>query len=321
MNTEGMPMNPRPAHVALVSALLLAGSFGCRKPKTVKQDPKKQATAASLLADGKLYLQHGRWDEARKQLRFIEENLPNNEVFPETKLLLGDSYFYASTSSLPEALVEYQSFLSYFPKHPMRDYALYHVALCHYASIANAERDQASTRKAIDAFQQLLRESPGSVYVVDVKAKILQCWRRLAESELMVGIFYVKSHHWQGAERRIKGLMETYPEYVDRERAYYFLAEAMNNKEVDPEIMTQWEKDYLAKLGKEDFSKLDKEERAAMVLAGSTLRKEEIAKYRKEARASYQKLVESYPASVWAGRAKDRLVEMGQAGVKEELDS
>jgi outer membrane protein assembly factor BamD (BamD/ComL family) len=40
-----------------------------------------------------------------------------------------------------------------------------------------------------------------------------------------------------------------------------------------------------------------------------------------EAKGFYQKLVESYPTSAWAARARDRLVEMGQAGVREELDS
>ena len=42
---------------------------------------------------------------------------------------------------------------------------------------------------------------------------------------------------------------------------------------------------------------------------------------RQEARSYYQKLVESYPASPWAARASDRLVEMGQTGLREELDS
>ncbi|NTV75570.1 MAG: hypothetical protein HGA66_15375, partial [Holophaga sp.] len=48
---------------------------------------------------------------------------------------------------------------------------------------------------------------------------------------------------------------------------------------------------------------------------------EELDKYKEEAKGFYQKLVESYPGSEWAGRANDRLLEMGQTGRKEELDS
>lgn len=316
-------MTQRPALALLAALLLLGGGAACRKPKVVKTKAKAptQVTAAQLLEEGRVLLQHGRWEDGRKQLRYLEENLPNNEVFPTAKLLIADSFFFSGTTGLPEALVEYRSFLNFFPRHPMRDYALYHAALCHYAAIENAERDQASTQKAIEAFQDLLKESPGSVYAVDAKAKILQCWRRIAESELVVGIYYVKSRNYPAAERRIKGLLETYPEYVDRERAYYYLAEAMNRKDVDADLMVQWEKDYLAKMGKDDFRQLSPEELKALREAAVVLADQERAKYKAEARANYQKLVESYPQSVWAGRAKDRLVEMGQKGIQEELDS
>ena len=177
-----------------------------------------------------MYLQNGKWDEGRKMLRSIEERLPYSPEFAKAKLLIADSFFYGSTSTYPEALVEYKSFLNYFPRSERRDYALFRIALCHYASIENAERDQAETRKAMEAFQDLLRDAPGSVYAVDARAKITQCWRRLAESELMVGIFYVNNFNYGPAERRLKELLDTYPDYVDRERAYYYLAEALRKK-------------------------------------------------------------------------------------------
>jgi outer membrane protein assembly factor BamD len=207
------------------------------------------------------------------------------------------------------------------PHHESRDYALYRIALCHYASIETAERDQAETRRALESFQQLLREAPGSLYVTDAKSKVVQCWRRLAEHELMVGIFYVNSFHFAGAEKRLKELLETYPEYVDRERAYYFLGEALRRKYVPIDAIQNWEKAQLVKLGKPEGTKLAGAELTAFQKELAVFTTAEIARYREEAKTYYQKLVESYPASAWAARAKDRLVEMGQGGVKEELDS
>jgi outer membrane protein assembly factor BamD len=195
------------------------------------------------------------------------------------------------------------------------------MALCHYASIENAERDQAETRKALDAFQALLKEAPGSLYAVDGKTKITQCWRRIAESELMVGIFYVKSSHFPGAERRIKGLLETYPEYADRERAYYYLGEAMRSRPVEPDQIKQFLKEYLARVGKDDFAKLSRAESAEYSKQLSAMMKEEKDKYLNEAKSYYRRLVESYPGGEWAHHASDRLVEMGQTGLKEDLDS
>ena len=310
----------KPLLFTLSVLLLLAGALACRKPK-VAIDEYAGKTAKDLLASGELYLQNGRWDEGRKILRTIEERLPSSAEFPRAKLLIADSFFFGSTSTFPEALVEYKSFLNYFPRDAQRDYALYRVGLSHYASIENAERDQAETRRALDAFQELMKEAPGSIYSLDAKTKITQCWRRLAESELMVGIFYVKSFHFAGAEKRIKGLLETYPEYADRERAYFFLGEAMRQKPVEPELIKHFQKDYLAKLGKEDGTAFTKEEGAAFGKDFTAMIKEEQAKYAVEAKGYYKKLVESYPGSAWAGKASDRLVEMGQTGLKEELDS
>ena len=304
-------------------ALLTGGSMGCNKPKTAKatKDEFVGKTPKDMLALGELYLTNGKWEEGRKMLRVIEERFPSAPEFPKAKLLVADSFFFGSTSSYPEALVEYKSFLNYFPRDEMREYARYRIALCHYAAIESAERDQAETRKALDSFQDLMKESPGSIYAVDAKTKVSQCWLRLSEAELMVGIFYVKSYQFAGAEKRLKDLLEIYPEYADRERAYFYLGEAMRQKPVPNSVLQQWQKDYCAKLKKDDFSQFTKEELAEWNKFLTITFKAERDKYITEAKGYYKKLVESYPGSEWAVRASDRLVEMGQAGLKEELDS
>jgi outer membrane protein assembly factor BamD len=300
--------------------LLLGGGLACKKAKT-KADPYRNMSAAQLLSSAEVYMQNGKWDEGRRMLRSIEERLPSSPEFPKAKLLVADSYFYGSTSNYPEAIVEYKSFLNYFPRSEQRDYAMYRIALCHYASIENAERDQSETRKAMKAFQDLLREAPGSVYAVEARAKVTQCWRRLAESELMVGIFYVNAFRYGPAEQRLKDLLETYPDYVDRERAYFYLAEALRKKGVTPAQERAFQKEFLAKVDKDDMPDLSRAELAQYKAELDQYRREETARGRQEARSYYQKLVESYPTSPWAARASDRLVEIGQTGLAEELDS
>jgi outer membrane protein assembly factor BamD len=313
----------RPSTLILLlpAALLLGLALACNGKPSTAPDPYRTRTAPDLLASGIVYLQNGKWEEGRKMLRSIEERLPSSPEFPTAKLLIADSFFFGSSSSYPEAMVEYKSYLNYFPRSERRDYALFRIALCHYASIENAERDQAETRKAMESFQDLLREAPGSVYAVDAKAKITQCWRRLAESELMVGVFYVNSFNYAPAEKRLKELLETYPDYVDRERAYYYLAEALRKKKLQPDQLKAFQAGFLAKLDKDDTAKLSQAELARYQAELKQYTDDELAKNREEARSYYEKLVESYPTSVWAARASDRLVEMGQVGLKEELDS
>jgi outer membrane protein assembly factor BamD len=303
---------------ALTLTAALAGlGLGCRKPKAVD----KGVTAAELMTTADKQMKQGKFNEARLTLRHLEEYLPASAEFPKAKLMLGDSFFFQPSASYPEAEVEYASFLNYFPRHELRDYAMYHRALCHFCSIESAERDQTETRKALEGFQQLLTESPGSPYAGETRAKILQCWRRIAEHELIVGVFYVNTYYYPGAERRLKSLLETYPDYVDRERAYYYLAEAMRQRFLTMEEVVQFNKDYAIKLQKESLKDLTKEELTQYGKDFKAFDTERIKGYRSEAKSYYQKLVESYPGSEWARRAADRLITMGTSGVKEELDS
>ncbi len=129
------------------------------------------------------------------------------------------------------------------------------------------------------------------------------------------------AYNYPAAENRLKGLLQTYPEYVDRERAYFYLGEALRKKFVTQEVLTQFNKEYLAKYQKKDFTELTPSDLARYRLDFDKFSKEEIAKYREEGKGFYQKLVESYTTGEWATRARERLVEMGQRDVKEELDS
>lgn len=303
---------------ALTLVATLAGlGLGCKKPTAVD----KGVTATELLATADKQMKQGKFNEARTTLRHLEQYLPGSAEFPKAKLMLGDSFFFQSSPSYPEAEVEYASFLNYFPRHELRDYAMYHRALCHFSSIESAERDQTETRKALGGFQQLLAESPGSPYAGETRAKILQCWRRIAEHELVVGVFYVNTYFYPGAERRLKNLLETYPDYVDRERAYFYLGEAMRQRLLADDDFATFNKDYATKLGKEDLKDLNKEQVEQYGKDFRAYSEEKVKGYRAEAKSYYQKLVESYPGSEWARRAADRLITMGTSGVKEELDS
>ena len=303
----------------LAALLALGGGLACHKPKTGIYAGE---TSDQLLDQGRTLLKRGKVTDARRMLRYIEENMPGTKAYPEAKLLLGDSFFFQSGASYPEALVEYTGFLTYFPNDARRDYALYQIALCHYAAIDSAERDQTETRAAIQAFDQLLKESPGSPYAQEAKDKVTQCWRRVAEHELVVGIFYVNSYNYPGAQTRLTGLLETYPDYVDRERAYYYLGETFRQRMPSLEELEAWGKGELDQKfdGKTTYKDLDKGQQKQMREDQQAWAKGQIEGWRQQAKDYYQRLVESYPSSEWARHASDRLVEMGQTGLKEELD-
>ena len=305
--------------VALASLVL---GTACNRPRRTAA-PRVytgELTSAQLLEKGETELQRRKWAEGRQTLKLIEEFLPASLEFPAAKLLIADSYFYGSRSGFLEAEVEYQSLLNYFPNHPRKEYVLYRIALCRYATIENGERDQTATHSAIEAFNRLLQEAPGSVYATDARIKLNQCWMRLAEHELAVGIFYVNSYRYAAAENRLKGMLETYPEHSDRERAYFYLGEALRRKYPNPEVVALEYRAFLDTVNKLEEDRLTSEERKLWQTVYEAFVKAEIDSYTAEARTYFQRLIESYPGSIWAGRARDRLLELGQTRVTEELD-
>jgi len=313
-----------PSHLLplALSALALAlVATGCKKPQRAAPIRKAPTVSAQeLMEKGENQLNNGKWDDGRETLKLIEEYMPSSAYFPRAKLLIADSLFYSRKNNFPLAEVEYQSLLNYFPRHDQKDYVLYRIALCHFVQIEDSQRDQAVTRKAIEAFNRLLSETPGTLYATDAKAKINMCWARLAEHELGVAIFYVNTNQFRAAETRLKNMLETYPEFSDRQRAYYYLGEALRRKYPTRDDFTQEFQSFLGSIGKTDEDTLSSTERKQWDLRRDFFLKDQTDKFTAEARAYYLRLVESYPNSVWAGLARDRLLALGQTRITEELD-
>ena len=108
---------------------------------------------------------------------------------------------------------------------------------------------------------------------------------------------------------------------MDRERAYFYLGEAMRQRLLSGEELNQFNKDYAVKLQKETLKDLSKEQVAQYGKDLQAYGAERAKVFHAEAKSYYRKLVESYPDSEWSRRASDRLVTMGLEGAKEELDS
>jgi outer membrane protein assembly factor BamD len=306
----------------LTMTVLTALGLACTKPKpqNVSKQFDQSMTAPALLERGERELKRKKWEDGRATLKLIEEYLPSSEEFPRAKLLIADSYFYANKYGYAEAEVEYKSFLNYFPRHPQREYVLYRIALCAYAAIENGERDQTATFKAIEAFNKLIEEIPGSPYATDARARTNECWRRIAEHELAIGIFYVNVYQFAAAEKRLKEMLEAYPEQSNRERAYYYLGEALRRKFPSPELYEQEMRAFLESIEKTEDDALTSQEKKQWAERREAFFKSQIDGYVAEAKSYYQRLVESYPNSPWAGRARDRLLELGQTKITEELD-
>ena len=267
------------AWAAALAALLLAGGAckstgGARKPDKLTQEllttPKE-----TLFAKGKGLIEKKKWEQGRKYLSYVFETYPNDPLGRDALLLVADSYVkQGGTASYTEARYRYRDYLNRYPDAPRRDYARYQFAYCSDKEHESPDRDQTSTREAIQQYQALIREFPDSGFAGAARERIRQLGDLLAEHEFAVGYFYMRKGALGSAMGRFSALEERFPDYGARDKLFFY------------------EGRTLARLG----------------------RQEEAARY-------FSRLLEEYPKSDFAKKAKDRLRKLKPPGASEEKEA
>jgi outer membrane protein assembly factor BamD len=232
---------------ALISVLLLSAA-GCASAGKKKPDKLTQELLSTpkevLFEKGKALLAKKKYDMGRKYLNFVFETYPNDTQGREALLLVADSYFrQGSTTGYTEARFRYRDYLNRYPGAPQRDYARYQFALCYDKEHEKPDRDQTSTREAIDQYSALLREFPNSMYTAQARERIRRLSDVLAEHEFQVGFFYMRKGAPGAALARFAGLEERFPEYGARDKLFFYSARVLRRLGRDQEAER-----YLARL-------------------------------------------------------------------------
>lgn len=125
-----------------------------------------------------------------------------------------------------EAIASYEDFLKQHPASTRKSDILLRLGKAHFNQILSADRDQTATRNALATFEQLQKNFPGKVNPQELDDLILQCRNRLAENEIYIGHFYLKTKRYHAAIGRLNKLRSNYPEYDDMGQVLLYLAQA-----------------------------------------------------------------------------------------------
>lgn len=227
----------------LIFALLLVGTACSKKRETLSDRlVAGKLTIPEIYRSATQHMNERKFIEARKWYRLIEAHAPDSQYFAESKLKIADSYFFDKMATYVEASIEYKSFLTHFPTHPMADYAQYQYGMCFFTEIEYADRDQTSTLTAFTEFKNLIDKYPNSPYSEKAKEKIDLCMLRLAEHEFTVGHYYFRRGRGfeLSAESRFKGMIDNYAGQFDELKTYFYLAETLWRREKYKEAMSYY---------------------------------------------------------------------------------
>lgn len=167
-------------------------------------------TAQTLAWDGMDDYESGDYEGAREAFEKLKDWYPYSEYAKLAELKIADANY--RLGNYEEAIFAYEEFESLHPRNEAIPYVIYQMGMCHFEQIDTPDRDQESTRKALDTFARLMRDYPSDPYAAKAQENINFCLRSLALSELNIGRFYLKGGHPKAALRRFKNVLSRYPD-------------------------------------------------------------------------------------------------------------
>lgn len=201
-------------------------------PKTVVP-PVKQA--AVYFQEGEEFFEKGLYRDAIASWEKVRDSYFSPELNTLAELKIAEAHFLSE--EYIEAAVAYEAFLKNRPDHARVPDVLYQLGLSYIQQMLKFDQDQTSTIYALNAFQTLQQRFPQDRRSEEVQVYIDRCLNQLAANELYVGEFYLKAKAYQASIKRIEGLLKKYPNYYERDKAYFILGQAyLHNGEKDKAV-------------------------------------------------------------------------------------
>lgn len=238
----------------LVAIVVAACSRGPRAMRPVVDPEFLNLSKEQIFEKGEALFADRKWLRARTHFSHVYENFPNDPLGRRSLLRVADTYFNQSDPlSLVEAQYKYRDFLNRYPGSESADYAMLQIAMVSYKQMERPDRDQQKTREAVEKFEDMIRTYPRSPLRADAEAKLVEARDRLAKHEHIVARFYAKRGSWNAAVQRLNFLIDTYPNYSERDAAFFELGTALANLGRDGEARLYFER-VLSEFPQSDYA-------------------------------------------------------------------
>ncbi|MBK8198308.1 MAG: outer membrane protein assembly factor BamD [Acidobacteria bacterium] len=142
------------------------------------------------------------------------------------KSMVMSAYASYKTHDYTTALAATERYLALHPGGSEAEYAYYLTALCYFDQIVDVGRDQATTERARDALNDIVRRFPQSEYAKDARIKLDMVNDQLAGKEMTVGRWYLRTNQTLSAVNRFRSVVENYQTTGHAPEALHRLVEA-----------------------------------------------------------------------------------------------
>lgn len=164
-------------------------------------------------------LQKTKYKKAAEKFEQVEIEHPYSQWAVKAKLM--GAYAYYKNEDYDDAVLALDRFIKYHPGNKDVAYAYYLKGMCYYDQISSADRDQADTEKAEEAFNRLIMLFPDSEYAADARKKVNLTEDYKAGQEMIIGRYYLNNGNYLSALNRFNVVLENYQTTVQIEEALY----------------------------------------------------------------------------------------------------
>ncbi len=209
---------------AVMLTMALAGCASGDKDIDLSKYVESIDPADKLYNEGLANLEAGRLDEASKKFAAVDRQHPYTEY--ARKSLVMAAFTNYRKGNYEEAISMAKRYNTLYPTSDESAYAYYIIGLSYFRQIPDVTRDQAASRRAISAMQEVVDRFPKSEYVEDAKTKIRFARDQLAGKDMQVGRYYLERKEYLGAIKRFRNVVEEYSNTRQVEEALARLTEA-----------------------------------------------------------------------------------------------
>ncbi len=182
-------------------------------------DGESHLSAEQLYDQAYKNLNKTRYVKAAETFEKIELEHPYSKWATKAKLM--GAYAYYKDQKYDDAILSLDRFIKYHPGNKDIAYAYYMKGLCYYEQIVGVEKDQDNTRKAEEAFRQVIVRFPDTDYAKDARLKMDLITDHLAGQEMEVGRYYLNRQNYLSALNRFSEVVNHYQTTEQIEEALY----------------------------------------------------------------------------------------------------
>jgi outer membrane protein assembly factor BamD len=202
--------------VAAIGAVaLIAGCAGSGAAVKEKSAQEWYDQGSGLVAKKK-------YDEALEAFREAGRGYRGADLDADIQLALADTY--VSKEEYPSAVEAYGEFLRLHPHNARADYAQYRIGFSWQKQMRTADRSQEPARRALAAYDALLRGYPRSSWLAAATEGRAAARLRLAEHEMTVADFYRRTGSFRAAAGRYEFVLSEYADAGLADKALFELA-------------------------------------------------------------------------------------------------